>query len=101
MTLKSVRYSYTKQECKIPKMDSIKKYTIKEKFDELPRRARSQAIKEACERMEISEGHLRKIWGYPMESNHEAKPSQLVVLAELLNCSVVDLINEPLPQTQS
>ena len=76
-------------------MDSIKKYKIKEKFDELPYSARAQAIKTACERMEISESHLRKIWGYPMASNHEAKPSQLVVLAELFHCSGNDLINQP------
>lgn len=82
-------------------MDSIKKYRIKEKFDELPHGARTQAIVTACERMEISESHLRKIWGYDLDSVHEAKPSQLIVLAELFACSIDELINQPQAATQS
>lgn len=82
-------------------MDSTKKYKIKERFDEMPYTARTEAIAKACELMEISESHLRKIWGYESDSVHEAKPSQLIVLADLFDCSIDDLINQPIQIAQS
>lgn len=77
-------------------MDRTRKYKIKEKFDGLPHSMRPLIIDRACELMGISYSHLRKIWSYKMDSVHEAKPSQLIILSDLLDCSVDELINQPL-----
>lgn len=79
---------------KISKVDDIRKYTIKEKFDSLTYADRSTAIEEACQRMNISESHLRKIWSYKISSSNEARPSQLQIIAEMFQCSIEDLFTE-------
>jgi len=79
-------------------MDSIKKYTIREKFEVLPHGEYAQTLVSACRKLGISESHLRKIWGYTIDSTNEAKPSQLLILAEFFECAVEDLINQLIQQ---
>lgn len=76
---------------KITKVEDTRKYTIKEKFDALPWGERADKIAEACEAMEISDSQLRKIWSYKKGEPNEAKPSQLLALANVLGCSIEDL----------
>jgi len=70
------------------------KYRIKELYYSLPVAEKAQAMQEDCEAMGITLQHLRKIWGYKVEDESEARPSQLVLIASRFGLSVEDLIND-------
>lgn len=70
------------------------KYRIKELYYSLPLAEKAKAMEEDCEAMGISPQHLRKIWGYRIGDENEAKPSQLVIIANRFNVSVEQLIND-------
>ena len=74
------------------KVTEDRKYRIKELFDALPYGQRAQTIQALCEHLGISYGQLRKIWGYKMDDTNEAKPSQLIAIAQFFDVDIYDLL---------
>lgn len=76
-------------------MQKAPKYRIKELIYSryLLRKERAEEVRRLANKLGIAENHLRKIWAYPIDSPHEAKPSQLQMIAEEYGVSVEDLMN--------
>jgi hypothetical protein len=76
-----------------------RKYRIKELFDTVPHGQRAETIRAVCHQLEISYGQLRKIWGYKVNEKNEAKPSQLLAIANFFDVDIYDLLaNVPADQ---
>lgn len=69
-----------------------RKYRIKELFDSVPHGNRTSAIQELCQLLGLSPGQLRKIWGYKLGEPNEAKPSQLLLIAEFFGVDIYELL---------
>lgn len=71
------------------------KYRLKELIYSryLTRKERAAEVRRLADKLEITENHLRKIWSYPIDSDAEAKPSQLQIIAAEYGCTVEDLMN--------
>lgn len=50
-------------------------------------------VRKWSERWGVSERQFHRICSYPIDSKHEAKPSQLRAFAAEYNCKVDDLLN--------
>lgn len=69
------------------------KYNIRERLAQMPS-AKEQEIKQAlCDQLSITRVHLNRILNYRQGAPNEALPSQLQVIAAVLNCTIDDLLN--------
>ena len=80
-------------------MDRQRKYTIKQLVDATPYGERGKVIQELCAHTGISYPMLRKIWSYRLDDSNEAKPSQLLAIADYFGVDIYDLLAQ-VPATE-
>lgn len=70
-----------------------RKYRIRELIDSLPYSERRETINRLCQATGISYAMLRRIWAYKASESNEAKPSQLLAIAEFFEIDIYDLLS--------
>ena len=80
-------------------MNKDRKYLIKQLVDAAPYGKRGVIIQELCAHAGISYAMLRKIWNYRLDDTNEAKPSQLLAIAEFFQVDIYDLLAQ-VPATE-
>jgi len=76
--------------------DTPLKYTIKQMVQQLPYGGRGMVIMRMADETGNHENHIRRMWNYSLDSEHEIKMEDLIVFAKILNVSVGELIHEDL-----
>ncbi|MEM1326183.1 MAG: hypothetical protein AAGI23_09530 [Bacteroidota bacterium] len=71
-----------------------KKYKIKEKINELRHFEVSDTKRRIVEKLQVDKSQFYRIMNIPIDSNREAKPSQLLIIAEELGCKIDDLLTK-------
>ena len=73
--------------------DVNRKYRIKELIDALPYSERKESIQSICRVANVSSSMLRRIWNYKVTDSNEAKPSQLLAIAEFFGVDIYELLS--------
>lgn len=74
-----------------------RKYRINEHIEALVStglKTKGQIIRELCEKLGISDAHLRLIRSYRYGESAAASSDQLMIIAEYFSCTVDDLLNK-------
>jgi len=74
--------------------DFPRKYKIKEMLYELQEDVRKKKVEVICNRLNISPSTLRRLGAIRPEDTKEAKPSQLIVIAEELGKQLTELFTK-------
>lgn len=70
-----------------------KKYQIKDMINALPHNMVVDIKKRIVNKLDIHKSQFYRIINIPVDSNREAKPSQLQIIAQELGCTIDDLMN--------
>jgi len=73
--------------------DVNRKYRIKQLIDALPYSERKESIESLCRVADVSYSMLRRIWNYRITDRNEAKPSQLLAIAEFFEVDIKELLS--------